>query len=283
MEFFGRAEFEAAAEVVRERTRHRPRIGIVLGSGLGALADAVEDADVIPYREIPNWPISTVVGHVGQLHIGHLESVPVMVMRGRSHFYEGYPMSQITLPIRVMQLMGVEVVFLTNAAGGLNKAFVPGDLMLIIDHLNLIGMTGANPLRGPNDETLGERFPDMSCVYDPKLRRLALEAAGEAGIEPRQGIYVCLSGPSYETPADIRFLRAIGADAVGMSTVPEATVSRHGGLRVLGISGITNAAIDEIAGEHETSHTEVLEIGAIIAPKLEAVLRGVLRKVGQAS
>jgi purine-nucleoside phosphorylase len=200
-------------------------------------------------------------------------------MQGRVHYYEGYPMSQVTLPIRVMQLLGVELLILTNAAGGINKTFKAGDLMLITDHINLLGMTGANPLRGPNDDTLGPRFPDMSRVYDPELRKLALEAAGEAGIPLKQGVYMCLAGPSFETPADVRFLRLIGADAVGMSTVPEATVARHGGLRVLGISGISNTAIDSGDEAPVTTHEEVLEAGKIIAPRLEAILRGVLRKL----
>jgi len=279
MDFLGRAEFEAAADAVRRQTRHTPRVGVILGSGLGAFADAVEDPDIVPYDTIPHWPISTVAGHSGQLRIGRLEGVPVMVMRGRSHYYEGYPMSQVTLPIRAMQLMGVEAVFLTNAAGGLNPAFKAGDLMLLTDHLNLIGMTGANPLRGPNDESLGPRFPDMSLVYDPELRRFALEAADEAGIVMHQGVYICLAGPAYETPADIRFLRVIGADAVGMSTVPEATVARHGGLRVMGISGISNVAISETDSKQETTHSEVLKAGAMIGPRLEVVLRGVLRRM----
>ncbi|HEC22346.1 MAG TPA: purine-nucleoside phosphorylase [Chloroflexi bacterium] len=282
MEFFGRPEFEAAAQAVRGRTRHQPRVGIVLGSGLGGLADSVENADIIPYDQLPHWPRSTVVGHQGQLHIGELEGVPVMVMRGRAHYYEGYPMSQVTLPIRVMQLLGLEIVILTNAAGGVNKSFHVGDLMLITDHINLIGMTGANPLRGPNDETLGERFPDMSRVYDRELRALALKTAREADIPMQQGVYICLAGPSFETPADIRFLRLIGADAVGMSTVPEATVARHGGLRVMGISMISNIAIDDPDQEAETSHEEVLEAGKMAVPRLEAVLRGVLRNLSAA-
>lgn len=282
MEFFGRPEFEAAAQAVRGRTRHQPRVGIVLGSGLGGLADSVENADIIPYDQLPHWPRSTVVGHQGQLHIGELEGVPAMVMRGRAHYYEGYPMSQVTLPIRVMQLLGLEIVILTNAAGGVNKSFHVGDLMLITDHINLIGMTGANPLRGPNDETLGERFPDMSRVYDRELRALALKTAREADIPMQQGVYICLAGPSFETPADIRFLRLIGADAVGMSTVPEATVARHGGLRVMGISMISNIAIDDPDQEAETSHEEVLEAGKMAVPRLEAVLRGVLRNLSAA-
>jgi purine-nucleoside phosphorylase len=283
MEFFGRPEFEAAANVVRERTRHKPRVGLVLGSGLGGLADAVEDADVIPYDQIPHWPVSTAIGHQGQLHIGYLEGQPVLVMRGRAHYYEGYPISQVTLPIRVMQLLGVEIVILTNAAGGLNKSFKVGDVMLITDHIGLIGMGGTNPLRGPNDDTLGSRFPDMSKTYDLELRRLAVEAAQEAGIPLQQGIYVGLAGPSFETPAEIRFLRLIGADAVGMSTVPEAIVARHGGLRVLGLSGISNVAIDQPDSESEASHQEVLDAGKVIVPRLEAVVRGVLRRLNPAT
>ena len=279
MEFYGRPEFEAAAGAVRQRTKYRPQVGIVLGSGLGNFADSIENADIIPYANIPNWPQSTVMGHQGQLHVGLFAGQPVMVMRGRIHYYEGYPMSQITLPIRVMQLLGIKTVVLTNAAGGVNKTFKAGELMLITDHLNLIGMTGANPLRGPNDETLGTRFPDMSQVYDPELRSFALEAAKEASIPLHQGVYICLAGPSFETPADIRFLRLMGADAVGMSTVPEATVARHGGLRVLGISGISNTAIDSAEATAVTTHEEVLEAGKMLAPRLEAILRGVLRRL----
>ncbi len=279
MQFFSRAEFEAAAAVVRARTKHHPRAGIVLGSGLGDLAEAVEQADIIPYEEIPHWPRSTVAGHSGRLHIGYLEGQPVMVMRGRAHYYEGYPMSQVTLPIRVMQLMGIRIVILTNAAGGLNRDFRAGDLMLISDHINLIGMAGHNPLRGPNDETLGTRFPDMSQVYDPELRQLAREVAREADIPLWEGVYICLAGPSFETPADIRFLRLIGADAVGMSTVPEATVARHGGMRVMGVSGISNVAVDTPSADKETTHEEVLQAGRVIAPRLERLLRGVLQRL----
>jgi len=281
VEFFGRAEFEAAANYVQQHTIYRPRVGIVLGSGLGSFAEAVEGADIIRYDQIPHWPVSTVEGHSGQIHIGHLEGQTVMVMRGRAHYYEGYPMSQVTLPIRVMKQLGVDVVILTNAAGGINRDFAPGDLMLLTDHLNLLGMTGANPLRGPNDDSLGPRFPDMSKVYDTSLRRMALEVASEQGIPLHTGVYVCLAGPTFETPADIRFLRAIGADAVGMSTVPEAIVARHGGMRVLGFSGISNVAIDTVDSEAETTHEEVLEAGKLAGPRLEVVLRGLLRKLTQ--
>ncbi len=279
MEIFGRSEFEAAARYVSSHTEHTPRVGLVLGSGLGDLAQAVEDADIIPYGAIPHWPVSTVVGHQGQLHIGRLEGQSVIAMRGRAHYYEGYPISQVTLPIRVMQLLGVEIIVLTNAAGGINKAFHPGELMLITDHLNLLGMAGVNPLRGPNDDAFGPRFPDMSKVYDAELRRMALEVAAEQGIPLHRGVYICLSGPTFETPADIRFLRLIGVDAVGMSTVPEAIVARHGGTRVLGISSISNIAIDEVDSDAITTHEEVMEAGEIAMPRLEAVIRGVLRRL----
>ncbi len=286
MEFFGRPEFEAAAQIIRGRTRHRPRVGLVLGSGLGSLAGSIADADVIPYQDILYWPHSTVVGHIGQLHIGRLEGQVVLAMQGRAHYYEGYPLSQVTLPIRVMQLLGLEILILTNAAGGINQSFRVADLMLITDHINLAGMAGANPLRGPNDETLGPRFPSMTRVYDPELAQLAVNAAREHNVPLHQGVYAGLSGPSFETPAEIRFLRLIGADAVGMSTVAEAVVARHapyepGGLdrrlRVLGISGITNMAIDDPSSSAEAAHEEVLDTSKIIAPRLEAVVRGILR------
>ncbi|MBN1429019.1 MAG: purine-nucleoside phosphorylase [Anaerolineae bacterium] len=277
MKSFGRVEFETAAEAIRRQMHYAPRVGIVLGSGIGNIADRVENADIIPYAQIPHWPCSTVIGHQGQLHIGKMEGQEVIVMRGRAHYYEGYPMSQVTLPIRVMQLLGVDIIILTNAAGGINPILHPTDLMLITDHIGLIGMTGANPLYGPNDDTLGPRFLDLSNVYDPALRSMALESAREAGVPLHQGVYICLSGPSFETPAEVRFLRLIGADAVGMSTVPEAIVARHGGSRVLGISGITNIAIQQEPVSEKTTHEEVLETGELIVPRLEAVLRGVLR------
>jgi purine-nucleoside phosphorylase len=198
-------------------------------------------------------------------------------MSGRAHYYEGYPMSRVTLPIRVMQLLGAEIVILTNAAGGLDPAYSAGDLMLLSDHINIVGMSGANPLRGPNDESLGTRFPDMNEVYDAGLRAIAREVAREAGVPLHEGIYAGVAGPSYETPAEIRFLRMIGANAVGMSTVHEAIVARHGGMRVLGISGISNVAVSEPGSHVETTHEEVLDAGRVIVPRLEAILRGVLR------
>ncbi len=273
-EFITRPQIEEAVAHIRARTRHQPEIGIVLGSGLGSLADAVENADIIPFADIPHFPVSSVQGHVGRMLIGQLEGRSVLVMQGRVHYYEGYSMSQVTFPIRIMQLIGIHTVILTNAAGGVNVNFKAGDVMLITDHINLIGMAGQNPLRGPNDETLGTRFPDMSQAYDPGLREQAVSVARANQIDLKQGVYMCLAGPSFESPADIRFLRQIGADAVGMSTVPETTVARHGGLRVLGFSGISNSLAGAV---QETSHEEVLEAGRTLVPKLTTLIRGVLR------
>lgn len=276
-EWISLEEIDAAAEVVRARAPVDPKVGIILGSGLGPLAEAVEGAAAFAASEIPGWPQSTVEGHVGRVVVGRLEGQPVLVMQGRVHYYEGYSMARVTFPVRVMQRLGVEVLIVTNAAGGVNPDFEPGDLMLITDHINLIGMAGQTPLRGPNLDVFGPRFPDMSQAYDRALMDLARQAAGEAGFALREGVYICLAGPSFETPADLRFLRGIGADAVGMSTVPEVTVARHGGTRVLGLSGISNKA--NLDGQTVTTHEEVLEAGRVLVPKLSAVVRGVLRRL----
>lgn len=270
-------QVDAAAEAVRTRTSYKPRVGMILGSGLNSLADSVQKADVIAFGDIPNWPVSTVHGHAGRLVIGELEGQPVMVMQGRIHFYEGYSISQITLPVRVLIRLGLEMMVVTNAAGGVNPEFSPGDVMLITDNLNFLGMAGANPLMGPNIDELGPRFPDMSQSYDPKLMALARQAASENKIPLREGVYCGLSGPSFESPADLRFLKLAGADAVGMSTVPEVIVARHGGLRVLGFSGISNKA--NLDGSTVTTHEEVIEAGKVITPKMEKVIRGVLRSL----
>lgn len=270
-------QIDEAADYIRSRTAHQPRVGMVLGSGLGELADLVEDADIIASADIPHWPQSTVLGHEGRLVIGSLGGQKVMILQGRTHYYEGYSTGQITLPIRVMQRLGVEIVILTNAAGAVHPDYNPGDLMILSDHISLMMMTGPNPLRGPNIDELGERFPDMSQVYDQELRKLAKKMAVENGIDVQEGVYVCLSGPSFESPADLRFLKAIGVDAVGMSTVPEAIVARHGGLRVLGISGISNKA--NLDGSTITTHEEVLEAGKILVPKLKAIVMGLLRSL----
>lgn len=270
-------QIDQAADAVRTRAPQQPRVGIILGSGLNDLADSVQNAVVIPYSGLPHWPRSTVHGHVGQLVIGDLEGQPVLVMQGRVHFYEGYSMSQITLPVRVMERLGLEMMFVTNAAGGVNPDFVPGDVMLITDNLNLVGMTGANPLMGPNIDELGPRFPDMSRAYDSELMLRARNAASENNILLREGVYCGLSGPSFEGPADLRFLRMVGVDSVGMSTVPEVIVARHGGLRVLGLSGISNKA--NLDGSTVTTHEEVIEAGKVITPKIESIIRGVLRSL----
>jgi purine-nucleoside phosphorylase len=268
-------QIDEAADAIRARSSYRPRVGLILGSGLNALADSVESPDIIPYGDIPNWPISTVHGHAGRLVIGKLEGQTVFVMQGRIHYYEGYSMSQITLPVRVMLRLGLEIMFVTNAAGGVNPDFVPGDVMLITDNLNLVGMMGANPLMGPNIDELGPRFPDMSQAYDRRLMEFARQIAAQESILLREGVYCALSGPSFEGPADLRFLRLAGTDAVGMSTVPEVIVARHGGLRVMGLSGISNKA--NLDGSTVTTHEEVIEAGKVITPKMEKIIRGVLR------
>ncbi len=277
--FFTREEFEEAAQYIKSHTDYRPTVGLILGSGMVALADEVQEADVIPYEDIPHFPVPTVEGHPGRLVVGRLAGRAILVMKGRAHYYEGYSMQQVTLPIRVMQVMGIDTLILTNATGGLNPAFRAGDLMLIEDHINLVGMVGHNPLYGPNDPTFGPRFPEMGQPYDPELKVLARQVAAEQGLKLQQGVYIMLTGPTFETPADLRFLRSIGADAVGMSTVVEVIVARHGGMRVLGLSAISNACIFEPNADHKPSHEEVLEAGALILPKLSALLKGVLRRL----
>ncbi|HZY45576.1 MAG TPA: purine-nucleoside phosphorylase [Anaerolineae bacterium] len=273
-----REQIDEAVALIRQHTAQLPEVGIVLGSGLGELAAAVERPDIIPFADIPHFPISSVLGHAGRMLIGQLEGRSVLVMQGRAHFYEGYSMGQVTFPIRLMQFLGIKTVILTNAAGGLNPSFNSGDVMLITDHINLIGMAGNNPLRGPNDESFGTRFPDMSEPYDKQLGSIALQTAAQNKIDLRQGVYMCLAGPSFESPADIHFLRMIGADAVGMSTVPEAIVARHGGLRVLGLSGISNS-LPPAGVKQETTHAEVLAAGRTLVPKMITIIRGVLRSV----
>jgi purine-nucleoside phosphorylase len=276
-EYLTLAQIDQIADIIRERISIEPQVGMILGSGLGPLAEAVEQAVRIPYQDLPTWPVSTVAGHTGQLVIGKLEGQGVMVMQGRAHYYEGYSMAQFGLPVRVMQRLGVQTLIVTNAAGAVKPDFSPGDLMLITDHLNLLGMAGPNPLRGPNLDELGPRFPDMSRAYDRELCDLARQVASQNDITLQEGVYICLAGPSFETPADLRFLRAIGADAVGMSTVPEVTVARHANQRVLGISGISNKA--NLDGNTITTHEEVLEAGQVIVPKLTTLIRGVLRQL----
>lgn len=276
---YTRADFEAAANIIQSRIHVQPRVGLVLGSGLGPLADQIADAVAIPYGDIPGWPQSTVHGHRGELVIGMLEGQVVVAQRGRAHLYEGYTAQQVTFPIRVMRALGVDTLILTNAAGGLNHAYAVGDLMLLNDHINLVGMSGNNPLVGPNDDSLGERFIGMTQTYDRMLRQKALQVATDAGVTLHEGVYVCLSGPTFETPAEVRMLRNMGADAVGMSTVHEVLVARHGGMRVMAFSGITNVALDTLETTADANHEEVLEAGQLIVPRLTSVLRGVLKSL----
>jgi purine-nucleoside phosphorylase len=266
-----------AAQMIR--TRHRADVGIalVLGSGLGAFAEELQERVIVPYEEIPGFAHSTVEGHAGRLVIGQAAGVPVVAMQGRFHYYEGYSFSEVIFPIRVFKLLGAHTVVLTNAAGGINVAFDKGALMVISDHLNLMG---ASPLRGPHDERFGARFPDLTEVYTHALQEMVVEEARAMGLEMRRGIYAALSGPSYETPAEIRMLRTLGADAVGMSTVPEAIAARQMGMQVIGISCITNLASGVIA-DQPIDHSEVLETGAHVRIAFTELLRRIIQRLGQ--
>ena len=262
---------EHAARVIRSRISVEPRIALVLGSGLGGFADDFEEAVGVPYEDIPGFVTSTAQGHAGRLVIGKIESVPVLAMQGRVHYYEGYSLEEVTFPVRTFGSLGVKTIVLTNAAGGINVQLTQGALMVISDHLNLMGV---NPLRGPNDERFGPRFPDMSAVYSHELQELVIDEAKAIGVEVRRGIYGALSGPSYETPAEIHLLRNLGADAVGMSTVPEAIVARHMGLEVLGISCITNMAAG--ISDAPINHEEVMETGNRVRETFAELLRRVI-------
>ncbi|HSM58517.1 MAG TPA: purine-nucleoside phosphorylase [Candidatus Sulfomarinibacteraceae bacterium] len=278
-EFIPSDTIDEAASTVRQRTAYRPAIGLVLGSGLSGLAEAVEDPDIIPCDELPHWPVSTAPGHDGRLVLGQLQNKTVLVLQGRVHHYEGYTMAQITMPVRVMRRLGINTIILTNAAGGLNPDFQAGDLMLIRDHINLPGLAGRNPLRGPNDDEAGPRFPDMTEPYDPDLRQVAREVAEAGNSSLREGVYAFVGGPSYETPAELRLLRTVGADAVGMSTVPSVVVARHSGMRVLGISTITNMATPDPLPGQKTTHEEVLEVGNLVVPRLTSLIHGILNRL----
>lgn len=261
-------------QLIESRTQVKPTIGLILGSGLGVLAEEIRDAVNIPYEEIPHFPVSTVEGHQGQLVIGQLNGKNVVAMQGRFHFYEGYSLEQVTFPIRVMKAMGVQTLIITNASGGINMDYEPGDLMIIKDHLNL---TGRNPLIGPNQDAFGVRFPDMSTAYDPEYQELAHKVARENGIDVQEGVYVGLTGPTYETPAEIRMLRILGADAVGMSTVPEVIVACHGGIRVLGISCISNMAAGILP--QPLSHSEVMETAEKVKTTFLRLMRGIIEEL----
>ncbi len=266
---FDRAE--RAAQTISARATVKPRIALVLGSGLGAFADEFTDAVAIPYQEIPGFVSSTAQGHKGRLVTGNVDGIPVVAMQGRVHFYEGYSLEEVTFPIRTFKSMGIDTVILTNAAGGIDVQLTQGALMVISDHLNLMGV---NPLRGANDDRFGPRFPDMTEVYSRELQELVTEEARRLGITVRRGIYAALTGPSYETPAEIHMLRACGADAVGMSTVPEAIVARHMGMSVIGISCITNMAAG--ISEQAINHEEVMETGQKVKATFTQLLRQII-------
>jgi purine-nucleoside phosphorylase len=276
------ATIEETAASIKSRTKRLPEVIIVTGSGLAGLAHDVSDGVSIPYGDIPGFPVSTVEGHPGELVLGYLEGRAVAIQRGRVHYYEGYPLKQLTLPVRVLRSLGASTLIVTNAAGGVNPKFHAGDLMLITDHIGIPAMAGNNPLYGPNDISVGPRFPVMGGAYDRSLRQSALAVAAANGIALWEGVYAWVAGPSFETPAEIRFLRAGGADAVGMSTVPEVIVARHGGMRVLGISLITNMAADhEPTGNVPSEvHKEVLDASARAVPQLTMLIKGVLRRMG---
>jgi purine-nucleoside phosphorylase len=264
-----------AAEAIQALANIAPRVALILGSGLGDLADEIDARTTVPFGHVPNFPISTVTGHAGTLELGTLQGTPVVAMRGRVHYYEGYSLRDVTFPVRVMRRLGADTLIVTNAAGGLNEAFQTGDLMLLSDHLNIMGMAGQSPLLGPNDPDLGVRFLDMLNAYDLALRAAAHRAARKAGFTLHEGVYAMVGGPAYETLAEIRFLQRVGADAVGMSTIPEVIVARHERMRVLGISAITDMAVGDEA-THQISHADVLAAAERSKPRLAAVVRGVL-------
>ncbi|MDQ6599533.1 purine-nucleoside phosphorylase [Bacillus salipaludis] len=270
-------EFEKiqnAAGFLKGKYSKTPKIGLILGSGLGVLADEIAEPVKIPYHEIPDFPVSTVEGHAGQLVFGSLSGAEVVAMQGRFHFYEGYSMDKVTFPVRVMKELGVEMLIVTNAAGGVNESFSPGDLMIITDHINFMG---TNPLIGPNDSKLGVRFPDMSEAYTKELRAIAKEIARGLNIEVKEGVYVGFTGPVYETPAEIRMARVLGGDAVGMSTVPEVIVARHGGLKVLGISCITNMASGIL--DQPLSHDEVIETTEKVKANFLLYIKEIVKRI----
>ena len=268
---FAYDEADRAADAIKRRARQQPLVGLILGSGLGPLTEEIAEPVVIPYSDIPYFPVSTAPGHAGRLVLGRLQGLPVLAMSGRTHLYEGYRPEQVVLPVRAMHQLGIETILITNAAGGVNEAFHAGTLMVIIDHINL---TGENPLEGPNDDRLGVRFPDMTDAYSPRLLTLAQQAASGIGLALSEGIYLGLRGPTYETPAEVRMARILGADAVGMSTVLEVIAASHLGMEVLGISCITNMAAGILP--RKLYHAEVVDTAHRVYEEFSALIRGVL-------
>ncbi|MFB6465932.1 purine-nucleoside phosphorylase [Cytobacillus sp. Hz8] len=272
MEF---AQVQNAANFLKNKFEQPPKIGLILGSGLGVLGDEIENSVKIPYREIPDFPVSTVEGHAGQLVFGDLNGIQVVAMQGRFHYYEGYSFDKVTFPVRVMKELGVETIIVTNAAGGVNESFSPGDLMLLSDHINNMG---SNPLIGPNDPKFGVRFPDMSESYSKELRQIAKEIAQKLQIQIQEGVYVGNTGPTYETPAEIRMIRSWGGDAVGMSTVPEVIVARHSGMKVLGISCISNMAAGIL--DQPLNHEEVIETTGKVKVNFLKFVKELVKEIG---
>lgn len=271
-------QVEEAVQAIRAHATLQPTVGLILGSGLGDIATEIRDATALPYDQIPHFARSTVVGHAGRLLLGMLEDVPVVVMQGRFHFYEGYPLSVLTLPVRVMQRLGARTLIVSNAAGGINPAYHAGDFMLIRDHINMLGLAGMSPLTGPNDERFGTRFPPLADAYDGELRALARSVAAQwPEMTLHEGVYTMVGGPNYETRAELKYLRLIGSDAVGMSTVPEVIVARHMGMRVLGISLITNSATGDET--QEVNHAEVLAAADAARPLFSALVRGAVQEI----
>lgn len=269
-----------ATQAIQARAPQRPLVGVILGSGLGDLATEIEDAIALPYADIPHFARSTVAGHAGRLLLGTLEGGPVVAMQGRFHLYEGYNAVQVTLPVRVMRQLGAQTLIVTNAAGGVNPDYKPGDIMLMRDHIFLPGMVGMSPLVGPNDERFGVRFPAVANAYGADLRAIARGVAEEyPGLRLHEGVYTMVVGPQFESKAELRFLRLIGTDAVGMSTVPEAVIAKHMEMRVLGMSLITNTATGE--EQEEVDHVSVLEVANSARPKFAALARGVIRRLAQ--
>ncbi len=273
-------QIAASAAAVRQYTQLVPKVALILGSGLGDLVEAMQDRVEVPYSAVPNVCQSTVLGHVGNFVLGYLSGQPVVAMQGRLHYYEGYSLQQTTFPLRVMRALGAEVLVVTNAAGGLNPSFRAGDIMRIVDQINLLGMAGQSPLYGPNDPEVGPRFVEMQDAYDPQLGALADEVASSLGLELRHGVYAQLSGPAFESPAEVNMLRVLGADATGMSTASEVVVARHGGMKVLGFSLVSNVAGVETALEPGADpHHAVLAAGKRAIPRLVAIIKGVLERM----
>ncbi len=271
-------QVEEAVQAIRAHSTLQPTVALILGSGLGDIATEIRDATALPYDQIPHFARSTVTGHAGRLLLGTLEDVPVVVMQGRFHFYEGYPLPVLTLPVRVMQRLGAQSLIVSNAAGGINPAYHAGDFMLIRDHINMPGLAGMSPLTGPNEERFGTRFPPLADAYDGELRALARSVAAQwPEMTLHEGVYTMVGGPNYETRAELKYLRLIGSDAVGMSTVPEVIVARHMGMRVLGISLITNSATGDETGE--VNHAEVLTAADAARPLFSTLVRGVVRGI----